>query len=1215
MALFSSYAAPGVFTFEQFIAQAATANVAVRIPVFIGEGQQFFTFNNVELFRGSSSVADDQSVNENISDQCASGLTQSFQTTFYPVVDGSGKGITTNNPALIQCQAVYSNGNVVPVTVISLVGATGQFVTQDIIPAGTDLTISYYFKRGDTYIQQENDTFQVPQYAVQTVAGGPSGSPAGTGSITHSLTKPGATGNLVTLQFINSGKNIPDAQAVIGAGTDAITIDISGPTGQYFGGIRTLQSLYNLVNLGNIPTLDGGYLTSGSITGDPSAQLTVSTGATPFAGGVGQGSNTVFQEQNIPITDGTNGGIVTTTPTNVIAMVNGNPVTVSAVNGAQGLVTLASSVAYGQTLTFTYYTNTWQNTYDLLPSANVASITQIGLGPNTSTYNLDVDFSLGVAYDRLGNPVANTVNWGNNVSTVLGTDNTGDTPFSPAEVLTTSVDEVVWLRLLSGAVNGKNAVFTLPDTPTTGSGNATPTNNPNLVTVYVGVNPLVAFQSGAVTVAAVNGLAQQVTLYNPPPAGTNVYASYYRNTLEDQEYTLTVVQPGFSGFGTYVIQDNLNRYMPLVTFNAGSSSVTQEGAFAATGIVYPFNFSDAVDDNGSPTETVTLTFNNDGNATVIGASQATLTIPFASGSLTFVASTTGVGGNDVQIAIDTTTINPQPVVVQGNLVTIYAFWNGTLNTSAQIASYFPSAETTNGGQITALSPSGSPRVTAATSLTGGQNATTTPVTHSYTVTSNLATGTGTGGSNIGYLDQTYIDLVTGFRVTIVNPADHVAYGITSLPQSYNFVPGDRLVFNVNTPATGSSPTSATSLQQRYTGTPSVPPCQSNNEVAIFGCTTKVTSTFGSTAGDSVIVTTVRGSGNEPAIGTYYYVSYTTNKVASDYACKIYTNPSDAYAAYGQPSTINRLSLGIQLAALNGMQTFGAIQVPVQQGTNLASSADYIAALQQLKSNLPGFNTKANVVVPLSNDPVVHQALSNQLSSQATARYKGEAIGFVGYSQFTTANQARANARSLLNQRVVAIGNAAAGVLVTNSTTFQADEYLVDGPFMAAALAGANCNPANDVATNLVLQNLVGFSRLLITYDDATMDLMASDGLTLLLNNNGALQIRDYLTTNPANDLTRIPTSTTIADYTAQAFRADLQQFVGRKIKDSLLTDITNVCIARLTSEVSNYIITAYDTPEVRENPNDPTEVDVTVTFKPMFCLLYLVVTFNVVTVL
>ena len=169
--------------------------------------------------------------------------------------------------------------------------------------------------------------------------------------------------------------------------------------------------------------------------------------------------------------------------------------------------------------------------------------------------------------------------------------------------------------------------------------------------------------------------------------------------------------------------------------------------------------------------------------------------------------------------------------------------------------------------------------------------------------------------------------------------------------------------------------------------------------------------------------------------------------------------------------------------------------------------------------------------------------------------------------------------------------------------------------MAAALAGANCNPANDVATNLVLQNLVGFSRLLITYDDATMDLMASDGLTLLLNNNGALQIRDYLTTNPADDLTRIPTSTTIADYTAQAFRADLQQFVGRKIKDSLLTDITNVCIARLTSEVSNYIITAYDTPEVRENPNDPTEVDVTVTFKPMFCLLYLVVTFNVVTVL
>jgi hypothetical protein len=255
------------------------------------------------------------------------------------------------------------------------------------------------------------------------------------------------------------------------------------------------------------------------------------------------------------------------------------------------------------------------------------------------------------------------------------------------------------------------------------------------------------------------------------------------------------------------------------------------------------------------------------------------------------------------------------------------------------------------------------------------------------------------------------------------------------------------------------------------------------------------------------------------------------------------------------------------------------------------------------------------VVPLSNDPVVHQALSQQLTTLATARYKGEGIGFVGYSQFTTSQQASANANSLLNQRMIAIGNAAAGVLITNPVTGVAIEYLVDGPFMAAAMAGLNCNPANDVATTLTLQNLTGFSRLLITYDDPTMDLMASNGLTLLLNNNGALLIRHYKTTNPQNTLVSEPTSTTIADFVAQTFRANLQQFIGRKLVDSLVTDITVVCNSLLQGLVGSQIINAYENLSVVQDPQDPTQVDVTVTFQPIFSLLYVSVTFTVQTTL
>ena len=848
----------------------------------------------------------------------------------------------------------------------------------------------------------------------------------------------------------------------------------------------------------------------------------------------------------------------------------------------------------------------------MLPSSNVASITEVGLGPNRADYTQGIDYSLGVAYDTHGNVVANTVNWGNNVSEAIGVSAAQDTAaFSPAEVLTTLVDENVWLRPLAGATNGRNVVFSTPDTPTTGTGQGVPTDNPALIQVYVGTNPFEAFQNLPVTVAALNGVAQQVTLFNPPAGGTSVYASYYRNTLEDQQYTVTVVTPGFSGLGTYTIQDNQKRFMPLVTFNATSSVVTQAGAFDSTGIVYPFGFSDAVDDNGQPTETVTLTFRNDGNSVQVPAVTASLVLTFTGSTLTFTAVQAGTAGNAVQIAIDVTTENAQPIVVNGNLVTIYAFWNGTLNNLNQIAAFFPSPETTDGGQIGCAAGGASPStqtptVTAATNLTGGANQIDMPVSLSYTVTSNLNPSGGSGsltagGANIGYLDQTYIDPTTGFRVTIVNPADHVAYGVLTIPMSYNFEPGDTLVFQV------------VSNGARFVGPVSVPPAQENNQVAIFGLKTEVITTLGSTAGDTLIISTVRGSGNEPSVGTFYFVTFTTNKQASDYALQLFTKPSDAYLQYGQPSTINRVSLGVQLMATNGVQTFGVIQVPVVPGTNYASSASYLAALPQLKQNLPGLNRKADVVVPLSNDPTVHQALSQQLTTLATARYKGEGIGFVGYSQFTTYQQAIANATSLDNQRMIAIGNAAAGVLIINPTTGVALEYLVDGPFMAAAMAGLNCNPANDVATTLTLQNLTGFSRLLITYDDPTMDLMAANGLTMLLNNNGALLIRHYKTTDPANTLVSEPTSTTIADFVAQTFRANLQQFIGRKLVDSLVTDITVVCNSLLKGLVDGQIISGYQQLVVEQDPQDPTQVDVTVTFQPIFSLLYLSVIFTVTT--
>jgi hypothetical protein len=985
---------------------------------------------------------------------------------------------------------------------------------------------------------------------------------------------------------------------VSGYGTNNITINISK-----VGGTRTVVDLQNLVNGSGILTASAGYLVAANAVG---TGLLVASSGTPVAasfltGGAGPNSNTVFKVKNVPIVDGTNGGVVTTTTSDVTAYLNSIPVAVSAVDGLNGLVTLATPVPAGSQLTVTYYTNNYQNTYDLLPASNVASITMVGLGPDRSDYILDTDYVLGT--DATGNGI---INWGCSSSVSSGVATSGYTAFGPTQITTTLVDEKLYLQFV-GTGDGTKTAFTLSDSPTDGSGLDKATDDPSKIQVYVGVDPNEAMISGVVSVAQLDGATGVATLYNPPQAGQNVYVTYNRNTLNDHAYTVSVVTPGATGQGTYTITDELGNVLPVVSVTSGPNEPV--GNFTNTGIVWPNAISDLYAAPGAVPEIVTLTFIAGPTGGPTDLSQVPIPATVTTQGIRFTASTPGSAGDQVSIVFTSSTQGTpdgSAVTVAGDVVTIDINNGTSTRTIAHVISLFPSVATTDGGVILAASDgvtatSGQVVIASAVPLAGGVDLTANTYANCFMVTSSLATG---GSEGIGYLGQTYIDAQTNLKFTIVDPYQALNYGYTIRPNGYYFAPGDKLYFTVaQTP--------------RYTGSTYFPygAAVPNNLIAIPGLYTKVVTTFGSNAGDTAIIDTFNKSGDEPNVGEFYYVSFTVAKTAADMAIKIYTNVADAYAAYGQPSTVNRLSLGIQLMNQNGAQVFGAIQVPQQTGMNTASDAAFIAALQTLTVALPGSAYKADIIIPLTTSLTVQQFLSRQLTTQATVRNKGEAIGFVGFNQFTTPTVARGYARSLKNARIMAIGTPVAGLEITDSQTGVAVEYAVSGEFMAAALAGLNANPSNDVATTLTNQELVGFTRLLTKYDDTTMNLMASDGLILLTDNNGALNIRHYKSTDPSNPITSEPTCTTVTDYVRQGFRAGLQQFIGRKLVDALVTDITTVCNSLLRSYVSNEIITGYKNLSVVQDPDDPTTVDVTVSFKPMFSLLYISVTFTVTTTL
>ena len=1129
----------------------------------------------MELHRGSSAVADDLVVNENISDQ-VTGITNNFDLTYFPIVNGDGSGTVTSDPTKI---VVKSAG--VPVTVIQLDGTLGTFKTQIIPTAGSDLEVTYFFKKTDTHIPNEDLTYEVPSFATLIIEGA---DVSGSDTFEISLTLPGALGNKVSLALTDAGTThgVTDAQAVTGAGTDAISIELRNSADD---SIRTLADVKALVDAG-IPTLSSGYLVSGTLTGGTNPTDTQDAVDGQFSGGSGPSSNTQFKVQHTPVVDGTNGGVVTNNVANIQVTVDSVTVTVTALDGAHGLFTVAVPVLFGQQLAATYYTNTYADTADLLPAANVADVQLVGLGPNRSDYILDVDYVL----DTDPNTGASTINWGDSALTTLGHETPGFVPFGPVQITTTKVQQKVYLRP-AGTGDGTKVTFTLEDAPVDGVGRAT--DDPGLIEVFVGATAYEAFVADPVSVLRLAGASAQVTLYNPPATGQKVYASYYRNIVNDHTYTLEVVNPNIPGQGTYNITDELSRKMPVPS--NGTDSVADSGPFASLGIVYPFAFSDVYDAPGAVDETVTLTFNNDGQAITSPAVAASVTTQ----DITFTASILGTAPNGV-VDITFTSVgadDTHALSTSGNHVTIdIQKLDTSVRSISEVVDLFThhgatKAVTTAGGRILAAGSGGTQVTTAsAVPLANGVNQSTTPFTMSYLVTS---TAGANGSAGTGYLGQTYIDAKTGVTFTIVNPADALSYGYTVLPTpQYSFAPGDILRFVFS--KTGTFKAGATII-------------------AIAGLQTKVSTTLGMEAGDTAIITTYNKSGNEPNVGEFYFVTFDVTKTAQDMALKLFTNSADAYKLYGQPSVANRLSLAIQLLTANGAQAFGAIQVPKQTGLGVASDSDYFAAIDQLNMPLPGGDHKADVIVPLSTSGAVQAYLSRHLTVQSGVRQKGEGIGFIGYDQFQNPQSMRAAARAIKNARVIAVGNPAAAITLTDPTTGVSQEYLASGEFMAAAMAGMNTNPSNDVSTTLTKQTMAGFSRLLIRYDDTTMDQMAADGLTLLVEKNGTFQVRHYKSTDPSNPITSEPTSTTAVDFTRQSFRADLDQFIGRKFTDSLLSDISVVCNARLRSEVDQLILSGYTNLQVVPDKSDPTVVQVSVDVKPIFSLLYINVVFTVTT--
>jgi len=520
-----SFVFPGVLTRTINEAAGVTAAGEIRYPAIIGTSAEEIRVSDFEMVRGSSATADNLILDEDVSDQFT-GTEKTFTVENYPIVTGNGSGKVATS---VQNAIVTVNGNVVAINALN--GLTGEITLVQIPKDTDDVRVNYYFKRRDTYIEDEDISDQAD------------------GSNTEFK---------VRSTRIVKGDN---------GGRSATDVDING----------TVTILYNPDPL---------------VPGDEF-------------------------ERTVRIIE---------------VKVNGLDSTITELDGASGQFTLETAPALGATVTVTYFTNLWQDTYDILPAPIVNRVIKVGLSQDTS------DFSIGPDVILSGQ---NRLHWGHSYQVEQGVYTAGSDPLED-NIVASLVDKRVFCEVASpqegtGTYDADgneinldgNKLFNLQETPNDGSGTDTSTEDPDDVVAYVGSTVDAAITAGAVTVTKIDG--NQITLATSPSQALEekVYVTYYRNFLVDDVWTLTNRVPGGSGTGKYTISSRLNGNALEVTLNAQSLSpgqiLTYAGAGAANFEVSPLNAS---------VERVRVTFDGLGAYTVSSKIGPAFTVNGRTGSVT-----------------------------------------------------------------------------------------------------------------------------------------------------------------------------------------------------------------------------------------------------------------------------------------------------------------------------------------------------------------------------------------------------------------------------------------------------------------------------------------------------------------------------------------------------------------------------------------------------
>ena len=440
-----------------------------------------------------------------------------------------------------------------------------------------------------------------------------------------------------------------------------------------------------------------------------------------------------------------------------------------------------------------------------------------------------------------------------------------------------------------------------------------------------------------------------------------------------------------------------------------------------------------------------------------------------------------------------------------------------------------------------------------------------PAQAGFSVTSSQGAS---GSYGTGFPGQTYTDITTGLRFTVLpaSSGDYADGGSFTLSCGQTFI------------ADASFPVKA------------VP----GLELTVFN-------TNGMGVATTAFLSTYARSGNEPAIGDVYYVSYDYAK--SDLSTQLFREVKKIRASFGDPTPDNPLSLGARLCQLNGAVLVGLKQVLRAPNSSQASAGSFVAAIDEQRKPIAG-SVKPDVIVPLGTEPQVFTSLNQHCVFMSTPRQEGERIGIVGVAAGTSPLGVQAVAKGLASE-VMLVSYPDSYVIAIEDSQGNLVDQLVDSSYMAAALAGTLTNPAFDPATPLTRRGVAGFKRLGRILDPSEANQVAVAGVTIIEQVDTGMRVRHGLTTNITSVLTRTPSVTLTIHAVQQNLRRGLDPYIGQKLTGTLIKSVENAVVSVFTQLMGSQIVQKVTGIEVVLDENDPTLLRVGAIYVPVFPLEYI----------